>query len=362
MDLPDVDLPKYHLIKDAKGIWDAIKTDMVGYAASKRNAKKSSLNMAFVSEEITSSTDELSTAYHVNSATGQSNKAHGSSSYVNEVDSVKFVDMDLKLGCGYDIHKVLTSSTIRQGRKKAAVDRKRKEESGIQGISTYDWSYLAAKDGTNTRLCSYGQSLLQNLQASDSLYTGANLESVAYELGLKSVEAQLVQYQKNEVILEEKIGVLEWQVKDKTNLLTYHKTLLDLATKEKEEILKEKEDLKAKLEKFENSSKNLTKLLESQISPKVKIVLGYGKEETVYDVSKSDVSETVFDSSTSDKENSQTYDRFKKVEGFHAVPPPLSGNFINLMKYLLKHQRKLSKLLFLSKIGTLTVKMKASLA
>ncbi|GJZ81964.1 hypothetical protein Tco_0646958 [Tanacetum coccineum] len=131
----------------------------------------------------------------------------------------------------------------------------------------------------------------------------ANLESVAYELGLKLVEAQLVQYQKNEVILEEKIGVLEWQVKDKTNLLTYHKTLLDLATKEKEEILKEKEDLKAKLEKFENSSKNLTKLLDSQISPKVKIGLGYGKEETICDVSESDVSETVFDSSTSDKEN-----------------------------------------------------------
>ncbi|GJW98322.1 hypothetical protein Tco_0180130 [Tanacetum coccineum] len=156
----------------------------------------------------------------------------------------------------------------------------------------------------------------------------AKLESVAYELGLKSVEAQLVQYQKNEVILEEKIGVLEWQVKDKTNLLTYHKTLLDLATKEKEEILKEKEDLKAKLKKFENSSKNLTKLLDSQISPKVKIGLGYGKEETVCDVNESDVSETVFDTSTSDKENSQTYDRFKKVEGFHAVPPPLLGNFI----------------------------------
>ncbi|GKE22121.1 hypothetical protein Tco_1433633 [Tanacetum coccineum] len=100
----------------------------------------------------------------------------------------------------------------------------------------------------------------------------AKLESLAYELGLKSVEAQLVQYQKNEVILEEKIGVLEWQ-----------------------------------------------------ISPKVKISLEYGKKETVCDVSESD---TMLDSRTSDTENSQTYDRFKKVKGFHAVPPPLSGNFM----------------------------------
>ncbi|GKA26848.1 putative ribonuclease H-like domain-containing protein [Tanacetum coccineum] len=224
----------------------------------------------------------------------------------------------------------------------------------MTSIGTYDWSYLAAEEeltnyalmattsskssssassDTEVNLCS--KACIESYDKLPKMYDEqrvrldkAKLESVAYELGLKSVEAQLVQYQKNEVILEEKIGVLEWQVKDKTNLLTYHKTLLDLATKEKKEILKEKEDLKAKLKKFENSSKNLTKLLDSQISPKVKIGLGYGKEETVCDVSESDVSETVFDTSTSDKENSQTYDRFKKVEGFHAVPPPLSGNFI----------------------------------
>ncbi|GKA26849.1 hypothetical protein Tco_0712958 [Tanacetum coccineum] len=180
MALPNVDVPKYHLIKDAKGIWDAIKTRYGGKAASKKMQKSvlkqqfeafsisnsegldkgfdrfqrlltllsihgaelstkdinskflrslpstwtnvslimrnkegiddmdiddlyntlkahegdvkgttvsssSSLNMAFVSKEITSSADELNTAYHVNSATGQSNKAHGSSSYVDEV-------------------------------------------------------------------------------------------------------------------------------------------------------------------------------------------------------------------------------------------------------------------------------------
>ncbi|GJR56486.1 hypothetical protein Tco_1407007 [Tanacetum coccineum] len=36
MALPDVDLPKYHLIKDAKGIWDAIKTRYGGSAISKK--------------------------------------------------------------------------------------------------------------------------------------------------------------------------------------------------------------------------------------------------------------------------------------------------------------------------------------
>ncbi|GJW02942.1 putative ribonuclease H-like domain-containing protein [Tanacetum coccineum] len=466
MAFPDVDLPKYHLIKDAKGIWDAIKTRYGSNATSKKMQKSvlkqqfeafsisnsegldkglsihgeklstedinskflrslpstwtnvslimrnkegiddmdiddlyntlkahegdvkgttvsssSSLNMAFISEEITSSTDELSIAYHVNSATGQSNKARGSSSYVDEVmysffanqssapqldhddleqvDSDDFKEMDLKWKepVGFDKTKVECFNCHKKGHfARECRGKKNQEYRGSNNGYRIDdgKSYLAVEEeptnyalmaitssksssfasyDTEVNLCS--TACIESYNKLQKMYDEqrvrldkANLESVAFELGLKSVEAQLVQYQKNEVILEEKIGVLEWQVKDKTNLLTYHKTLLDLATKEKEEILKEKEDLKAKLEKFENSSKNLTKQLDSQISPKVKIGLGYGKEETVCDVSEFDVSETVFDSSTGDKENCKTYDRFKKVEGFHAVPPPLSGNFM----------------------------------
>ncbi|GJW31846.1 ribonuclease H-like domain-containing protein [Tanacetum coccineum] len=363
------------------------------------------------------------------SSSSQSNKAQGSSSYVDEVmysffanqsstpqldhndleqiDNDDFEEMDLKWQVamistrinkfykrtgrklqfdrkepvGYDKTKVECFNCHKKGHFARECRRKKNQEyrgnnnryrrddgkrsikeedqkalvvQDITSIGTYDWSYLAAEEelinyalmaitssksssstssDTKVNLCS--KACIESYNKLQKMYDGqrvrldkAKLESLAYELGLKSVEAQLVQYQENEVILEEKIGVLEWQVKDKTNLLTYHKTLLDLATKEKEEILKEKEDLKAKLKKFENSSKNLTKLLDSQISPKVKIGLGYGKEEIVCDVSKSDVFKTVFDTSTSDKENSQTYDRFKKVEEFHAVPPPLSGNFI----------------------------------
>nr|GEV48787.1 hypothetical protein [Tanacetum cinerariifolium] len=43
----------------------------------------------------------------------------------------------------------------------------------------------------------------------------ANLEIVAYQFGLESVEAQLIVHQKNKVVYEEKIAVLEIKVKDK---------------------------------------------------------------------------------------------------------------------------------------------------
>nr|GEX87783.1 hypothetical protein [Tanacetum cinerariifolium] len=98
-----------------------------------------------------------------------------------------------------------------------------------------------------------------------------------------------------------------------------------------DEALKEKEDFKAKLKKFETSSKQLTKLLDSQISVKVKTSLGYDSQfykKEVLDVKKEEVTEIVFDNHSSDDENSLANDRFKKGEGYHAVPPPLTGNYM----------------------------------
>ncbi|GJT39837.1 hypothetical protein Tco_0939702 [Tanacetum coccineum] len=149
----------------------------------------------------------------------------------------------------------------------------------------------------------------------------ANLEIVAYQLGLESVEAQLVVHQKNEVVYEEKIAVLEFEVKDKSNAITRLKNQLD-------ETLREKDDLKAKLEQFETSSKNLTKLINSQISSKDKTGLGYGDQLNENDSSGSELFNSVFDSRSSDGDDNQTNDRFKKDNGYHAVPPPLTGSYM----------------------------------
>ncbi|GJS54212.1 putative ribonuclease H-like domain-containing protein [Tanacetum coccineum] len=139
--------------------------------------------------------------------------------------------------------------------------------------------------------------------------------------GLESVEAQLIVQQKNEVVYEKKIAVLEFEVKDKSNAITRLKNQLD-------ETLREKDDLKAKLEQFETSSKNLTKLINSQISSKDKTGLGYGDQLNENDSSGSELFNSVFDSRSSDGDDNQTNDRFKKDNGYHVVPPPLSGNYM----------------------------------
>ncbi|GJV66169.1 putative ribonuclease H-like domain-containing protein [Tanacetum coccineum] len=78
-----------------------------------------------------------------------------------------------------------------------------------------------------------------------------------------------------------------------------------------EKAKKERDDLKLTLEKFENSSKNLSKLLEIQVSDKFKTGVGYDSQV---------VDSQVFDS--------QVNDKHKIGEGYHAVPPPYTGNFM----------------------------------
>nr|GEV15445.1 hypothetical protein [Tanacetum cinerariifolium] len=73
-----------------------------------------------------------------------------------------------------------------------------------------------------------------------------------------------------------------------------------------EKAKKERDDLKLTLEKFENSSKNLSKLLDSQVCDKLKTGVGFDSQ--------------VF--------NNKVNDKYKIGEGYHAVPPSYTGNFM----------------------------------
>ncbi|GKE60933.1 hypothetical protein Tco_1511300, partial [Tanacetum coccineum] len=109
---------------------------------------------------------------------------------------------------------------------------------------------------------------------------------------------------------------------DKTDVLTYHKKLLA-------EAQKEKEDLKAKVEKWHNSSKNLGKLLNTQMSANDKFRLGYGDHRYDGILSyENEVLQSVFMSKESELENQPLYARFVIAGGMHAVPPPMTGNYM----------------------------------
>ncbi|GKB67106.1 ribonuclease H-like domain-containing protein [Tanacetum coccineum] len=88
-------------------------------------------------------------------------------------------------------------------------------------------------------------------------FNKSQLNVVAFKAGLESVEARLDVYKKNEAIFEEDIQILKLNVILRDNALTELR-------KKFEKAKKERDDLKLTLEKFQNSSKNLGKLLDSE--------------------------------------------------------------------------------------------------
>ncbi|GKB21066.1 hypothetical protein Tco_0854989 [Tanacetum coccineum] len=172
------------------------------------------------------------------------------------------------------------------------------------GIGGYDWSFQAEEGLTNFALMAYTS---QGSSSSDSkvhtcskdcfksyetlqkqydqqrvAFNKSNLEIIGYQMGLESLEARIVVHEKNEVIYEEDIAFLKYDVQVK-----------DISVK----------DLK-------NHAKD-------------KAGLGYDSQ-----INKNKVVHSVFNSRESDVDDSQVNDRFKTGEGFHAVLPPYTGNYM----------------------------------
>ncbi|GKF44057.1 hypothetical protein Tco_0130609, partial [Tanacetum coccineum] len=106
-----------------------------------------------------------------------------------------------------------------------------------------------------------------------------------YQMGLESLEAKIVVHEKNKVVYEEDIAFLKHEVQVK-----------DISIK----------DLK-----------------NHQISAKDKAGLGYNRQ-----INENEVVHSVFNSRESDVDDSPVNDIFKTGKGFHAVPPPYTGNYM----------------------------------
>nr|GEX25593.1 hypothetical protein [Tanacetum cinerariifolium] len=130
----------------------------------------------------------------------------------------------------------------------------------------------------------------------------------SYKARLQSVEEILVHYKKNEVVFTEKINVLNLEVKLRDKVLAEY-------TQNLEKVEKERDKLKLTLEKLQNSSKSLDTLLNSQVSDKSKVGLGY--KELILE-------SFVNSSKLLEKQNNRS------TKGYHKVPLPLTGNYMPL--------------------------------
>ncbi|GJT26931.1 putative ribonuclease H-like domain-containing protein [Tanacetum coccineum] len=249
---------------------------------------------------------------------------------IGQIDEYDHEEMDLKVQVAYDLNE----NEKNQGNSRSQEERcmefwkqgwelvmRRREDSKAlvtvdgEGVDwtnhseDEDYALMACNSSdSDTEVISCSTKCKESYANLKKLYdaqreqlSDASIEIKAYSQGLKKVEAQLVAHQQGQLWYEQKIKFMKIDLDDKTDVLTYHKKLLA-------EAQKEKEDLKAKVEKWHNSSKNLSKLLNTQMSANDKFGLGYGDHRYDGILSyENEVLQSVFMNKESEIENNLCY-------------------------------------------------------
>nr|GEX43119.1 zinc finger, CCHC-type [Tanacetum cinerariifolium] len=322
----DENLLKFHACKDAKSLWEAMKNRFGGNKESKKmqktilkqnyEKKLHQVKKDWIKPMIDNSSSTNETVNIAHSVSAATSKDQASTAlYANDVMFSFFSSQSnapqKKVEC-YNCHRRVhfarecraprnhRNRNRDASRRNAPVDISTTNALVVQdGTCGYHWSVHAEEGLTNFALMSYTSQV-----------------SSSYQMGLESLEARIVVHEKNEVVYKEDIAFLKYDVQLKDISIKELKNQLENALK--------KDDLKLKLENFETSSKNLAKLMNSQISAKDKTGLGYDghvNESEVLD----NMFDSVFNSRESNGDNNQVNYRFKKGEGYHAVPLPTLG-------------------------------------
>ncbi|GJU95508.1 hypothetical protein Tco_1320264 [Tanacetum coccineum] len=304
-------------------------------------SNSASQNLAFLSSKNTGGTNEVSTAsgdFGVSTASG-----------INQVPSTP---------CAHDV-AMLTVRVKKSGRnqgRRSYGDNGRSNaptnESSSQalvaqdGLGGYDWSNDFEVEPVNYALMAISSSstssssdsevqkcskqclesfktLQKNYDTEREKHNKAKLEIRGYEIALESLESRILGHEKNELAWGEKYEFQNYELKCRE--IKINNLNLEL-----EKVVKERDELKDKIAKWEESTKNLDEILNSQMSARDKTGLGYStqlNELSSNHETDSENSLSIFDVRSSDEENTPENDRFLK-NGYKAVPPPITGNFL----------------------------------
>nr|GEW66405.1 putative ribonuclease H-like domain-containing protein [Tanacetum cinerariifolium] len=333
--IPDEHILKFHAYKDVKSVWEAIKNRFGGNKESKKMQKTIlKQNYENFTNEIVNTAHSISAANSKNQASttsyaddimfsffsNQSNASQFDNKDLEQIDTDDLEDIDFKWQVAMLTMRV-KRFIKKTGRK---LDLNSKDTVGfdmtkVKCYNFYRRSHFAKEcraprnQGNRNRDASTRNAPVDTSTTND-LVVQDGIDG--YQMRLESLEARIVIHEKIKAVYEEDIAFLKYDVQVKDISIKGLKNQLENA-------LKEKDDLKLKLEKFETSYKNLTKLINSQISAIDKTGLGDDGH-----VNESEMLNNVVDSCESDGDDNQVNDRFKKGEGYHVVPPPYTRNYM----------------------------------
>ncbi|GJX35078.1 hypothetical protein Tco_0246635 [Tanacetum coccineum] len=342
------------------------------------SSTSNSRNLAFLSSKNTNSTNEVSTAsgdIRVSTAGGTSQVpstpyAHdvAYSFFAQPTTSPQLENEDFQQIDGDDLEEfdlrwkvaMLTVRVKKSGRnqgRRSYGDNGRSNaptnESSSQalvaqdGLGGYDWSNDFKVEPANYALMAISSSssssssdsevqkcskqclesfktLQKNYDTEKEKHNKAKLEIRGYEIALESLESRILGHEKNELAWGEKYEFQNYELKCRE--IEINNLNLEL-----EKVVKERDELKDKIAKWEDSYKNLDEILNSQLSARDKTSLGYGtqlNELSSNHKTDSENSLSIFDVRSSDEESTPANDRSSKANEYHVVPPPITGNFL----------------------------------
>ncbi|GJW01969.1 putative ribonuclease H-like domain-containing protein [Tanacetum coccineum] len=257
---------------------DGLYNNLKIYEAKVKGSSSTSQNtqnVAFVSSDITGSTNEaVKTAHGVFAANFKPN-----ASTLPNVDSLSdavIYSFFAIQGDGLEVadgnvdneSKKISQENMKESRApkyQDNINRETTKRTAVEGptnfaLMAYTSLGSSSSSSSDSEVSTCSKACLKSYETFkehyDNLKKDFNKSQInvgAYKADLESVEARLDMYKKNEVIFEENIKVLKLDIMLRDNALTELRKIFEKAEKERD-------DLKLTLEKFENSSKNLSKL------------------------------------------------------------------------------------------------------
>nr|GEY34135.1 reverse transcriptase domain-containing protein [Tanacetum cinerariifolium] len=322
-------------IRMLRPLWKLLKrAEVKGSSTSSQNTQ----NIAFVSSTNTDSTNESVSA--IPSVSAASSKATVStlpnvnslsdaviySFFASQSNSPQLENEDLKKIVLDDLEEMdlkwqMAMLTMRARRECRSPRDNRNKEATRRPVPT-EVSTSNALVSQSPCSKAYSKAYVSLQTHYDNLtveFRKSQFDVLSYKTGIELVEARLVVYQKNKNVFEEDIKLL------KLDVMLRDIALVELR-KKFEKAEKERDDLKLTLKKFQTSSKNLSKLLESQVYDKN----GLGFDSQVFNSQVFDCKELHSYESNNSVPKSLENDRYKTGEGYHALPPPYTRNFMPL--------------------------------
>nr|GEY74120.1 uncharacterized mitochondrial protein AtMg00810-like [Tanacetum cinerariifolium] len=282
--IPDEHLLKFHGIKDAKTLWEVYEAEIKIQSSSSSNSQ----NVAFVSLDDTSNTNEA-----VNTAHDLDNKD------LEQIDTNDLEEMDPKW------QVVMLTMRVKRFIKKTGRNLNFNGKETIGFDKTKVECYNCHRRGHFARECKALRN--QGNKNGDNTRRVVPMETLP-----------------NALVVTDGMGY-DWSYQAEEGPTDFALMALSSLGSSNSDT------------EFGTSSKNLTNLINSQISPKYKTGLGYDSQLNERNLNnihmnKSEVFESASDSSVneSEEDNNQVNDRYKAGEGYHTVPPPYTGNFMPL--------------------------------